>query len=277
MLKIGCHLSSANGYVHMAQEALSIGANSVQFFVRNPRGAKIKDFDLNDVKAFVEIVKENGFVEIMAHAPYTLNPCAAEKRIRVFTLEVMKDDISRMEYIPDSYYNFHPGNHVGQGIEAGISLVSDLLNETLYEGQKTIVLLETMSGKGSEVGSKFEELRAIIDKVELNSKLGVCLDTCHVYSAGYDIINDLDGVLDKFDKIIGLDRLRAIHLNDSKNPFSSYKDRHEKLGEGFLGLEGISKVLNHEKLRHLPFFLETPNELEGHAEEISMVKSMYKG
>jgi deoxyribonuclease-4 len=275
MFKIGCHLSASNGYVHMAEEALSIGANTFQFFTRNPRGGRAKDIDLEDVSAFLEIAKQNSFVEIMAHAPYTLNPCAQEERIRDFTLEVMKDDLSRMQYTPNNYYNFHPGNHMGQGVETGIDLVARLLNEILTSKQTTVVLLETMAGKGTEVGSRFEELRAIIDRVEREAKLGVCLDTCHIYDAGYDIVNDLDGILEEFDEIIGLDRLFAIHLNDSKNPFTSHKDRHEKIGQGSLGIEVLARVINHKKLRHLPFFLETPNELPGYAEEIRMLKSLY--
>lgn len=275
MFKIGCHLSSAKGYVHMAEEAVSIGANTFQFFTRNPRGGKAKDIDPDDVNEFLEIAGENNFAPILAHAPYTLNPCAKEKRVRAFTWETMKDDLARMEYTPNNYYNFHPGNHVGQGIEKGIELVAEMLNEILEPEQTTIVLLETMSGKGTEVGSTFEELRAIIDRVGLKEKLGVCLDTCHIYDAGYDIINDLDGVLEEFDEIVGLDRLLAIHLNDTKNPFGSRKDRHEKIGEGSLGLEGLVRVINHKKLRHLPFYLETPNEMEGYAEEIKLLKSLY--
>lgn len=268
-------MSASNGYVHMAEETLSIGANTFQFFTRNPRGGRAKDIGLEDVSAFLEIAKQNSFVEIMAHAPYTLNPCAREERIRNFTLEIMKDDLARMEYTPSNYYNIHPGNHMGQGVERGVDLVVRLLNEILTSKQTTVVLLETMAGKGTEVGSRFEELRAIIGRVELEAKLGVCLDTCHIYDAGYDIVNDLDGVLEEFDEIIGLDRLLAIHLNDSKNPFASHKDRHEKIGQGSLGIEVLARVINHKKLRHLPFFLETPNELSGYAEEIRMLKSLY--
>jgi deoxyribonuclease-4 len=276
LFNIGCHLSASKGYAHMGKEAVSIGANTFQFFTRNPRGSKAKAIDPRDVNKFLEFAQENQLGRILAHAPYTLNACAAEPRTREFALEVMADDLLRMEYTPDNYYNFHPGSHVGQGIDKGIELIADLLNTILKPEQTTMVLLETMSGKGSEVGGRFEELRMIIDRVELNDKLGVCLDTCHIFDAGYDIINDLDEVLAEFDRIIGLNRLRAIHLNDSKNPFASHKDRHEKIGEGSLGMETITKVINHSRLRHLPFFLETPNELEGYAEEIRMLKAAYK-
>jgi deoxyribonuclease-4 len=260
----------------MGQEAQSIGGNTFQFFTRNPRGGRAKKIDENDIISFLEFIKENHFVNILAHAPYTLNPCSADERTKAFALEVMADDLLRMEYTPNNYYNFHPGSHVGQGVESGIHLIADLLNKTLKPEQTTIVLLETMSGKGSEVGGTFEELRQIIDKVELKHKVGVCLDTCHVYDAGYDIINDLDGVLYKFDETIGLDRLYAIHLNDSKNPFGSHKDRHEKIGQGSIGLETIINVINHPNLRTLPFFLETPNEVDGYAEEIKLLRSVYK-
>ncbi|MBP1761546.1 MAG: apurinic endonuclease Apn1 [Firmicutes bacterium] len=276
MFNIGCHLSASKGYAHMGQEAVSIGANTFQFFTRNPRGSKAKAIDPKDVKKFLDYSQENHLGRILAHAPYTLNACAAEPRTREFALEVMADDLMRMEYTPNNYYTFHPGSHVGQGIDKGIELISDLLNTILKPEQTTMVLLETMSGKGSEVGGKFEELRMIIDRVELHDKLGVCLDTCHIYDAGYDIISDLDEVLAEFDRIIGLNRLRAIHLNDSKNPFASHKDRHEKIGEGSLGIDAITNVINHPRLRHLPFYLETPNELEGYAEEIKMLKAVYK-
>ncbi len=276
MLTIGCHLSSSKGYLHMAKEALSIGGNTFQFFTRNPRGGAAKAIDKQDVAAYLAFAKENGITTILAHAPYTLNACSADPRIREFAHMVMEDDLRRMEFTPHSLYNFHPGSHVKQGAEAGIEMITALLNEILHEDMTTTVLLETMSGKGSEVGRSFEELRAIIDKVKLDEKLGVCLDTCHIYDAGYDIVNDLDGVLEQFDKIVGLDRLRAIHLNDSKNPFESHKDRHEKIGQGHIGLETILKVINHEKLHHLPFFLETPNELDGYQQEIAMLKDGYK-
>ena len=275
MLNIGCHLSASSGYLHMGKEALEIGANTFQFFTRNPRGGRAKNIDPQDVADFLVLAGENHFTTIMAHAPYTLNPCSADQRVKDFTFEAMSDDLRRMEYTPNNYYNFHPGSHVGQGIEAGIEQISELLNRILTPEQTTRVLLETMSGKGSEVGSRFEELREIIDRVELKDKLGVCLDTCHVYDAGYDIVKDLDGVLLKFDKVIGLDRLLAIHLNDSKNAFESHKDRHEKLGQGALGIEALTRIINHSELRHLPFYLETPNELAGYAAEIKLLREAY--
>lgn len=275
MLHIGCHLSASKGYTHMIKEALDIGADTFQFFTRNPRGGRAKEMDLDDVAAFLELAAKNRFMPIVAHAPYTLNPCSAEERVKEFAFEVMSDDLIRMEYTPGSYYNFHPGSHVGQGIEAGIELTAGLLNKILKPDQTTLVLLETMAGKGSEIGSTFEELRQIIDRVELKEKLGVCLDTCHVYDAGYDIVNDLDGVLDRFDSVIGLDRLRAIHLNDSRNAFASHKDRHEKIGQGALGEAAVTNVINHPKLRNLLFLLETPNELDGYAQEIRLLKSVY--
>ena len=276
MLNIGCHLSASDGYVAMAKQAIEIGANTFQFFTRNPRGFKAKDIDEQDVKEFLEIIKENKFVKILAHAPYTLNPCSADKRVRDLAKEIFIDDLKRMEYTPGNMYNFHPGSHVGQGIEAGIKIISETLNEVLKKDQTTTVLLETMSGKGSEIGSKFEELKQIIDLVELKDKVGVCLDTCHIYDGGYDIVNNLDDVIKEFDKVIGLEKLKAIHLNDTKNPFSSHKDRHEKIGEGHLGLDAISKVINHPKLKKLPFYLETPNEIDGYAKEIKMLKEVYK-
>jgi deoxyribonuclease-4 len=275
MFKLGCHLSSAKGYAHMGKEALSIGATTFQFFTRNPRGGKAKAINEKDVAEFVAFAQDNQFGAIVAHAPYTLNACSADERLREFALAMMADDIGRMEYTPHNYYNFHPGSHVGQGTEVGINLIAGLLNKILKPQQTTIVLLETMAGKGSEVGGTFEEIKQIIDKVEQQEKIGVCLDTCHVYDAGYDIVNDLDGVLLQFDKIIGLDRLCAIHLNDSKNPFNSHKDRHEKIGQGFIGLETIVNVINHPKLRDLPFILETPNELDGYAQEISLLRGKY--
>lgn len=275
MLHIGCHLSSSKGYTHMGREALDIGADTFQFFTRNPRGGKAKDIDEEDIASFLTLAGENQFVPILAHAPYTLNPCSADERIKTFAFETMADDLMRMEYTPNNYYNFHPGSHVGQGAEAGIDLIADMLNKILKPEQTTVVLLETMAGKGSEVGSSFNELRQIIDKVDMKDKIGVCLDTCHVHDAGYDIVNDLDGVLSEFDRIIGLNRLHAIHLNDSKNPFESHKDRHEKIGQGCIGLAAITNIINHPRLHHLPFFLETPNELDGYAEEISLLRGMY--
>ncbi len=276
MFTIGCHLSSSKGYLDMAKTAVKIGANTFQFFTRNPRGGSAKPIDPEDIKAFLEYSKENGINTILAHAPYTLNACSANESIREFALNTMIDDIRRMEYTPNQLYNFHPGSHVKQGAEVGIDLIADQLNKVLYPEMTTTVLLETMSGKGSEVGRNFEEIRAIIDKVTLKDKLGVCLDTCHVYDAGYDIVGDLDGVLAEFDRVIGLDRLKAIHINDSKNPYESHKDRHEKIGEGFIGLEAMERIINHPLLRDIPFFLETPNELEGYEKEIETLKSLYK-
>ena len=275
MLNIGCHLSTTKGFSNMGKEALSIGANTFQFFTRNPRGGKAKDIDEKDVAGLLEIIKENNFATLLAHAPYTLNACSADEKTRNFAREMMADDLVRMEYLPNSLYNFHPGSHVKQGVEVGINYIVEMLNEVIKPEQTTTVLLETMAGKGTEVGRSFEEIAEIISRVELKDHMGVCLDTCHIYDAGYDIVNDLDGVLDQFDKIIGLDRLRAIHLNDSKNPFESHKDRHEKIGEGYLGLEAITRIINHPKLRHLPFFLETPNELDGYAKEIELLRGAY--
>lgn len=276
MLNIGCHLSSSKGFYNMGVEALSIGANTFQFFTRNPRGFAAKEIDPADAEKLNSLMKENNFAKILAHAPYTLNPCAEKPYVREFAYNTMLDDLKRMEFVPNNMYNFHPGSHVGQGTEKGIELITSLLNSILTKEQTTTVLLETMAGKGSEIGSKFEELREIIDRVELNEKLGVCLDTCHVYDGGYDIVNDLDGVITQFDKIVGIDRLKAIHINDSKNPFSSHKDRHEKIGEGSIGTEAFERIINHPVLRDLPFFLETPNELDGYAKEISLLKSLYK-
>ena len=275
-MKIGSHLSASKGYLHMAEEAVSIGANTFQFFTRNPRGGSAKKINEDDIKKFLEYSSEHSFAKILAHAPYTLNACSKDEKTREFAHTAMEDDLMRMEYTPNQMYNFHPGSHVGQGAERGIELITELLNSVLKPEMTTTVLLETMAGKGSEVGRSFEELREIIDRTELSDKLGVCLDTCHVYDAGYDIVNDLDGVLREFDRIIGLDRLKAIHLNDSKNPFESHKDRHEKIGEGSLGIEAISRIINHPVLRDLPFYLETPNELDGYAKEIALLKSLRK-
>ncbi len=275
MLNIGCHLSTTKGFKNMGKEALEIKANTFQFFTRNPRGGKAKDIDEADIECLKEIMKENNFVKVLAHAPYTLNACSADERTREFAIETMADDLARMEYLPNNLYNFHPGSHVKQGVEVGINYIVDMLNTVLKPEQTTKVLLETMAGKGSEVGRNFEEIAEIINRVELKEHMGVCLDTCHVYDAGYDIVNDLDGVLEEFDRIIGLHRLHAIHLNDSKNPFESHKDRHEKIGEGSLGLEAITRIINHPKLRHLPFFLETPNELEGYGKEIEILRNAY--
>lgn len=260
----------------MGEVSLSIGANTFQFFTRNPRGGAAKEIDKSDAEKLIALMQENNFAKILAHAPYTLNACAKVESIREFAYNTMKDDLRRMEYVPGNMYNFHPGSHVGQGTQKGIELISELLNSILTKEQSTTVLLETMAGKGSEVGGSFEELREIIDRVELRGKMGVCLDTCHVNDAGYDIVNDLDGVLTQFDKIIGLDRLKAVHINDSKNPFESHKDRHEKIGEGSIGIAAFERIINHPALRDLPFFLETPNELDGYASEIKLLKSLYK-
>lgn len=276
MLKIGCHLSSSKGFYNMGKEALSINADTFQFFTRNPRGGAAKNINPADTEMLNQLMRENNFAKILAHAPYTLNACAKVESIREFAYNTMLDDLKRMEFLPGNMYNFHPGSHVGQGIETGIELIASTLNSIIRKEQTTTVLLETMAGKGSEVGGKFEELREIIDRVELKDKMGVCLDTCHVYDGGYDIVNDLDGVLTQFDNIIGLDRLKAIHINDSKNPFASHKDRHEKIGDGSIGIEAFERIINHPALRNLPFYLETPNELESYAAEIQLLKSLYK-
>ena len=277
MLYLGCHLSSSKGYQNMGETAKEIGANTFQFFTRNPRGGSAKPIDKNDTDAFLEFQKNNNFGKILAHAPYTLNPCSDKKETRDFAFMVFKDDLERMEYTPGQLYNFHPGSHVGQGIDTGIELICDILNRVLFKEQTTTVLLETMSGKGSEVGSKFQELKKIIDNTQLNEKLGVCLDTCHVFDAGYDIVNDLDGVLNEFDNIVGLSRLKAIHINDTMNPFSSHKDRHQKIGQGHLGLEAFKNLINHPKLQNIPLYLETPNELDGYKKEIELLKGLYMG
>lgn len=274
MFKIGCHLSTAKGYQNMAEEAHKIGANTFQFFTRNPRGGNAKPIDENDIEEFKTMAQEYGIDVILAHAPYTLNCSSSKPEIRKFAIHTMQDDLKRMEYTPGNLYNFHPGSHVGQGVEIGIRYITQALNQVLNKNQTTTVLLETMAGKGSEIGSKFEEIRQIIDGVECQEKLGVCLDTCHVSDAGYDIVNDLDGVLAEFDQIIGLNRLKAIHLNDSMNPLGAHKDRHQKIGEGTLGIKTFETIINHPKLRDLPFFLETPNELEGYAKEIACLKEL---
>ena len=276
MLKIGCHLSSSKGYLAMGKEAVKIGANTFQFFTRNPRGGKAKPLDVQDMAAYQDFAREHGLFPILAHAPYTLNACAADDGLRTFARETTADDLARLEHIPGSMYNFHPGSHVKQGAEIGIDLIAEHLNAILTSELHTTVLLETMAGKGSEVGRSFEELRAILDRVELSDKMGVCLDTCHVSDGGYDIVGNLDGVLDEFDQIIGLSKLKAIHLNDSMNPLGSHKDRHQKLGEGTLGMDALERIINHPMLRELPFYLETPNELEGYAREIALMKAAYK-
>lgn len=277
MLNIGCHLSASKGYLNMAKTAASIDANTFAFFTRNPRGGAAKDIDENDVKAFLEFTAQNNFATLVAHAPYTLNACSDKTETREFALNTMRDDLMRMEYTPNQYYNFHPGSHMKQGADAGIEMIAKQLNDVLTEDMTTTVLLETMAGKGSEVGRSFEELRQIIDAVKLNDKLGVCFDTCHVYDAGYNIVDDLDGVLNEFDRIIGIDRLKAIHMNDSKNPFESHKDRHEKIGEGSIGFNTMVSIINHPKLQNIPIILETPNELDGYAKEIKMLRDAYKG
>ncbi len=275
MLKIGCHLSASGGYMRMGKQIISMGGNTFQFFTRNPRGGSAKPVDEADAAAFRAFAVENGIPVILAHAPYTLNGCSADPAIRDFAARTMADDLRRMEYVPGNLYNFHPGSHVGQGMETGISMIADMLNGILKPDMNTTVLLETMAGKGSEVGGRFEELREILDRVSLKERMGVCLDTCHVNDAGYDIVNNLDGVLEEFDRIIGLDRLKAIHINDSKNPLGAHKDRHEKIGEGFIGTEGILRVMRHPALRELPFYLETPNELDGYEREIRMLTERF--
>ena len=277
MLNIGCHLSVSKGFKNMGDEALSIGANTFQFFTRNPRGGKAKDLDDKDMQAFLKLAEENKFAKLLAHAPYTLNACAADESKREFAIQTFEDDLRRLQKVPNNLYNFHPGSHVKQGVDVGIEYIADMINKALKPEHTTTVLLETMAGKGTEIGRSFEELRAIIDRVELKDKIGVCLDTCHVFDAGYDIVNDLDGVLEEFDRVIGIDRLKAIHLNDSVHGFESKKDRHAKIGEGKIGLEAITRIINHPKLRNLPFLLETPNELEGYSKEIELLKSVYKG
>lgn len=274
MFYIGCHLSASKGFLHMGKEALSIGANTFQFFTRNPRGAKAKALDPADAAALRDLMEENGFGPVVAHAPYTLNACSADPHLRELAAELMADDLARMEHLPGNLYNFHPGSHVGQGAETGIAQIASLLNGILKPDLRTTVLLETMAGKGSEVGRTFEELRQIIDRVELGERLGVCLDTCHISDGGYNVLEDFDGVLETFDRVLGLNRLKAVHLNDSMNPQGSHKDRHAKIGEGALGVEALARVINHPALRGLPFCLETPNELPGYAAEIALLKSL---
>lgn len=276
MLTIGAHLSASKGYTAMLKQAQEIGANTFQFFTRNPRGGSAKAIDQKDVDTFLELMKSENFPVILAHAPYTLNCCSAKPETREFALNTFADDLMRMEYTPGQLYNFHPGSHVGQGEEIGIEQIAEILNKVLFPEMTTTVLLETMAGKGTEIGRNFEELRSIIDRVELSDKMGVCLDTCHIHDGGYDIVNDLDGVLEAFDKVIGLDRLKAIHLNDSKNPLAAHKDRHEKIGEGYIGLDAFERIINHLSLKNLPFFLETPNDLDGYAKEIEILRNLYK-
>ena len=273
MLHIGCHLSSSGGFYKMGETALKIGADTFQFFTRNPRGSKAKEIDPNDAKKLLELMEENRFPFILAHAPYTLNPCSANEDTRQFALDTMADDLKRMEFTPNQMYNFHPGSHTGLGTQNGIELISCQLNRILTKGQTTTVLLETMAGKGTEVGKSFDELREILDRIELSEKVGVCLDTCHVFDAGYDIVNSLDEVLTDFDRIIGLEKLRAIHINDSKNPLGSHKDRHECIGKGYIGLDAMKRIVTHPVLNHLPFYLETPNDLDGSKAEIELLRS----
>ena len=273
MINIGCHLSIASGYEKMGKDALKIGANTLAFFTRNPRGGKAKEIDKKDVEAFLKIADDNGFAKLVAHAPYTLNPASKDENTRNFALMAMKEDLVRMEYTPGNYYNFHPGSHVGQGKEKGIQLISDLLNQVLTKEQTTTVLLETMAAKGTEVGGTFEEIKEIIDRVNLKDKIGVCLDTCHVSDAGYDIVSNLDGVLDEFDRVIGLSYLKALHINDSKNPIGSHKDRHACIGEGYIGLDAIVNVVKNPRLKGLPMILETPQEnLDGYRLEIETLR-----
>lgn len=277
MFKIGCHLSFSNGYVGMAHDALEIGANVFQFFTRNPRGGKAKPLDLDDIAQYNKIAQENNITPIVAHAPYTMNPSAADPHLREFALATMSDDLMRLNHIPNSLYNFHPGSHVKQGVEPAIIMIKDLINNLVKVGSQTTILLETMAGKGTEMGRSFEELKSIIDLVEDSSKVGVCLDTCHIYDGGYDLKNDLDGVITNFDNVVGLNRLKAIHLNDSKFGLNTHKDRHAKIGEGELGLEAIARIINHPALKDLPFYLETPNDLEGYKKEIQLLKDHYQG
>ena len=274
MITIGCHLSSARGFASMGETALELDANTFAFFTRNPRGGKAKDIDTEDAAKLRSLMAANNFGTLVAHAPYTLNPCSAKESARQFAHECMADDLQRMEAVPHSYYNFHPGSHVGQGAEAGIEMISSLLNQVLKPEQTTVVLLETMAGKGTEVGRSFKELAQIIQRVDLQDHVGVCLDTCHVSDAGYDIANDLDGVLEGFDRVIGIGKLKALHLNDSKNPCGSHKDRHEKIGQGFLGIDTFESIVNHPVLSRLPMILETPNELPGYAKEIELLKGL---
>lgn len=274
MLHIGCHLSSSKGFAAMGRQALALEADTFQFFTRNPRGSRAKELDPADAADLRALLTEHHFAPIIAHAPYTLNLCGAEERNRLFAQETMADDLRRLEYLPGQLYNFHPGSHVGQGVDTGIMLIARGLNAILWPEMSTTVLLETMAGKGSEVGSRFEELQAILEQIDLEDKVGVCLDTCHVSDAGYDLVQNLDGVLTEFDRVIGLKRLKAIHLNDSKNPLGSHKDRHACLGEGNIGLEALERIVRHPVLRDLPFCLETPNDLPGYAREIALMREL---
>jgi len=276
MLNIGCFLTISKGYLHMGRTALSLGANTFQYFTRNPRGGSVRAFNPDDASAMAALLEENHFAPVLAHAPYTLNPCAAAEHTLDFAHRALTEDIQRLEFFSDSFYNLHPGSHVGQGVGTGIEKIAESLNGAMFSGMRTTVLLETMAGKGSEVGGRFEELREIIDRIENQDRIGVCFDTCHVYDAGYDIVGDLDGVLTEFDRIVGLSRIRAVHINDSKNPIGSRKDRHEKIGQGSIGLDAFARIINHPALHHLPFHLETPNDLEGYRQEIALLRSLYR-
>lgn len=276
MLNIGSHLSISNGFEAIGKQALEIGANTFQFFTRNPRGGSAKQIVQSDVDALLKLMKENNFAKILAHAPYTMNLCSAKPETREFALNTLTDDLKRMEYLPNNLYNFHPGSHTGQGVETGIKQITDALNTVITDDLNTTILLETMAGKGSEVGSKFEELKQIIDGVDKNDKIGVCLDTCHVFDAGYDIVNNLDGVLEEFDSVIGIDRLKAVHLNDSMNYLGCHKDRHQKIGEGAIGLKAFENIVNNKYLKSLPFFLETPNDILGYKNEITLLRNTIK-
>lgn len=277
MLNIGSHLSSSKGFYAMGKDALTINANTFQFFTRNPRGSKAKEIDPEDASKLRALMEENNFAKILAHGAYTLNPCSADESKRDFAVQTIADDLRRMEYLPGNMYNFHPGSHVGQGVDLAVKQISDMLNEVLTEDQSTTVLLETMAGKGTEIGGRFEELKAIIDRVRLKDKIGVCMDTCHVFDAGYDISNNLDEVIEEFDNIIGIENLKAIHMNDSMNSAGSHKDRHQKIGKGFVGIDTFEKIVNHPLLCNLPFYLETPNDLLGYKEEIELLRGLQKG
>mgnify|MGYP005755085595 FL=1 len=277
MLKIGCHLSVAKGYAAMANDAVKIGADVFQFFSRNPRGGKAREIDLDDINKFKDICEKSVLGPFLVHAPYTLNPCSKDEKTRSFALEAMSGDIERLDtYFGGGLYNFHPGSHVGQGIDEGVRLIAETINKAVKADSQTTILLETMAGKGTEVGGKFEELRRIIDLVDERVKIGVCMDTCHVFDAGYDIVNNIDSVLEEFDSVVGIERLKAVHINDTMNPIGSHKDRHQKIGQGFIGIETFERIINHPYLKNLPFYLETPNELEGYAEEIRLLKSLSK-
>ena len=272
MLFLGCHLSISGGYLHMGEEALSIGANTFQYFSRNPRGGNVRAFDASDAQALVDFMRERDFGPALTHAPYTLNPCAAAESTLEFARRALKEDLKRLDFFPDGLYNLHPGCRVGQEPDAALDKVARSLDGAMFDGMKATVLLETMAGKGSEVGGRFEELRGIIDRAAHGDQIGVCLDACHVFDAGYDIVNDLDGVLTEFDRVIGLKRLRAVHLNDSRNALGSHKDRHEKIGQGSIGEEAFARIVRHPALKNLPFFLETPNDLDGYRDEIRRMR-----